>query len=37
LVVKMKGQGQMVITPRYENVPHFCFSCGQIDHASVKL
>jgi hypothetical protein len=24
----------MVITLRYENVPHFCFSCGWIDHAA---
>jgi hypothetical protein len=23
--VKIKGRGAMVITLRYENVPHFCF------------
>jgi hypothetical protein len=28
LTVKIKGRGAMPITLRYENVPHFCFTCG---------
>jgi hypothetical protein len=31
--VKVKGRGPMVIAIRYENVPHFCFSCERIGHA----
>jgi hypothetical protein len=27
LKVKIKGKGIMLITVRYENVPHFCFTC----------
>jgi hypothetical protein len=36
LMVKLKGHGQMSISLRYENVPHFCFSCGCIGHAVVN-
>jgi hypothetical protein len=36
LVVKIKGHGQMRITLRYENVPHCCFSCGRIGHATMN-
>jgi hypothetical protein len=36
LAVTVKGRGQMLITLRYENVPHFCFSCGRIGHAAVN-
>jgi hypothetical protein len=36
LAVKVKGWGQMLITLRYKNVPHFCFSCGRIGHAAVN-
>lgn len=36
MAMKVKGRGQMVITLMYENVPHFCFSCGRIDHAAVN-
>jgi hypothetical protein len=36
LAVTVKGHGQMLITLRYENAPHFCFSCGRIGHASVN-
>jgi hypothetical protein len=35
LAVKVKGRGQMVITLKYENVPHF-LSCGQIGHAAAN-
>jgi hypothetical protein len=31
--VRIKGRGLMHITMRYENVPHFCFTCGRIGHA----
>jgi hypothetical protein len=34
LKVKIKGRGTMAITPRYENVLHFCFRCGRIGHAT---
>jgi hypothetical protein len=33
LSVKIKGRGQMPIILRYENVPHFCFSCGRFGRA----
>jgi hypothetical protein len=36
LAVKVKGRGEMVIALKYENVPHFCFSCGQIGHAAAN-
>jgi hypothetical protein len=36
LTVKVKGRGSMLITLRYENVPHFCFSCGRIGHAMLN-
>jgi hypothetical protein len=36
LFVKIKGRGQMPITLRYENVPHFCFACGCIGHTAVN-
>jgi hypothetical protein len=28
LTVKIKGRGAMKISVKYENVPHFCFTCG---------
>jgi hypothetical protein len=34
LKVKIKGKGIMIIDVRYENVPHFCFSCGRLGHAA---
>jgi hypothetical protein len=36
LPVKIKGRGTMVITLRYENVPHFYFTCGCIGHAAMN-
>jgi hypothetical protein len=36
LTVRIKGRGLMGITVRYENVPHFCFSCGHIGHAAMN-
>jgi hypothetical protein len=36
LMVKVKGRGQMVIALRYENIPHFCFSCGRIGHVALN-
>jgi hypothetical protein len=36
LAVTAKGRGQMLITLRYKNMPHFCFSCGRIGHAVVN-
>jgi hypothetical protein len=36
LAVKFKGRGQMMITLRYKNMPHFCFSCGRLVHATVN-
>lgn len=35
-VKKLKGRGIMGILLRYENVPHFCFSCGRIGHAALS-
>jgi hypothetical protein len=32
--VKIKGKGVITIDVRYENVPHFCFSCGRLGHAA---
>jgi hypothetical protein len=32
--VKVKGRGMMSIMLHYENVPHFCFSCGRMGHAT---
>jgi hypothetical protein len=34
--VKIKGRGVMGIMLRYENVPHFFFSCGHIGHAAMS-
>jgi hypothetical protein len=31
--VKVKGRGIMQIILRYENVPHFCFTCRRMGHA----
>jgi hypothetical protein len=36
LKVKVKGRGPMLITLWYENVPHFCFACGRIGHATLN-
>jgi hypothetical protein len=36
LVVKVKGRGHMVITLRYENVPHCCFLCRRIGHTATN-
>jgi hypothetical protein len=36
LNVKIKGRGLMHITVRYENVPHFCFTCGRLGHAAMN-
>jgi hypothetical protein len=36
MTVKIKGRGTMVISLRYENVPHFCFHCGCTGHAAVN-
>jgi hypothetical protein len=36
LAVKVKRRCQMLITLRYENTPHFCFSCGHIGHMAVN-
>jgi hypothetical protein len=33
LWVRVKGRGMMEIMLHYENVPHFCFSCGCIGYA----
>lgn len=30
---KVKGYGMLEFSVRYENIPHFCFSCGRIGHA----
>jgi hypothetical protein len=30
LAVKIRGRCQMMTKLKYENVPHFCFSCGRI-------
>jgi hypothetical protein len=34
LKVKIEGKGIMAIDVRYKNVPHFCFTCGQLGHAA---
>jgi hypothetical protein len=34
--VKIKSGGTMLIVLRYENVPHFCFTCGRIGHAAMN-
>jgi hypothetical protein len=34
LQVKIKGRGPMLNTLRYENVPHFYFSCGRLGHTA---
>jgi hypothetical protein len=31
--IKVKGKGLMEFVVKYENVPHFCFTCGRIGHA----
>jgi hypothetical protein len=36
LTVKIKGRGLMHIMVRYENVPHFYFTCGRIGHAAMN-
>lgn len=32
--IKIAGHGPMEFAVRYENIPHFCFSCGRIGHAA---
>jgi hypothetical protein len=34
LKVMIKGKGLMKIDVKYKNVPHFCFSCGRLGHAT---
>jgi hypothetical protein len=36
LTIRIKGKGLMNITVRYENILHFCFSCGRIGHAAMN-
>jgi hypothetical protein len=36
LTVMIKGRGAMVISMRYENVPHFCFNCECMGHATIN-
>jgi hypothetical protein len=36
LIVKIRGKGNMEIMVKYENVPHFCFTCGRIGHAAAS-
>jgi hypothetical protein len=36
LPVKIKGRGVIAISIKYENVSHFCFSCGRIGHATAN-
>jgi hypothetical protein len=36
LKIKIKGRCVMAIMLRYENVPHFCFSCGRMGHAAAS-
>jgi hypothetical protein len=36
LKIKIKGKGIMVIKVRYENVPHFCCTCGCMGHAALN-
>jgi hypothetical protein len=34
LKVKIKGRGIMNIMLTYENVSHFCFTCGRMGHVA---
>jgi hypothetical protein len=36
LKVEVKGRGAMEIILRYENIPHFCFTCDHIGHAAAN-
>jgi hypothetical protein len=36
LTIKIRGKGNMEILEKYENVPHFCFTCGRICHAATN-
>jgi hypothetical protein len=36
LTVRIKGRGAMSIMLRYENIPHFCFACGHLGHATMN-
>jgi hypothetical protein len=36
LMIKIKGWGLMLITLRYKNVPHFCYSCRRMGHAAMS-
>jgi hypothetical protein len=36
LTVKIKGRGAMVISLRFENMPHFCFHYGCVGHATIN-
>jgi hypothetical protein len=34
LKVMIKGNGLMKIDVKCQNIPHFCFTCGRLDHAT---
>jgi hypothetical protein len=36
LKIKIKGRGSMEIKVKYENVPHFCSTCGRMGHAAAN-
>jgi hypothetical protein len=36
ITVRIRGRGAMVITLRYENIPHLHFTCGRLGHATIN-